>query len=430
MKPPASLSRAFNVRDVQALAHRALPAPILHYIEGGADDEWTMRRNSQVFDEWALAQSTLVDVSTIKTSTDLLGFRSSLPLILSPTGMSQLFHSGGEMAVARAAAAAGIPYGLSTMATTSMEKVSASGAMRYFQLYLFRDRGLTKALLEEAAAHGYGAIALTTDTNVAGNRERDLRTGMVMPPRFTPKSLLSFAMHPRWSLGALGNRSFQLANIVGHVGDIARSGTSVIDYVNTQFDASASWKDLEWLRSQWSGTLVVKGAMLPSDCRNAADCGADAIMVSNHGGRQLDGTGSPVDYLPAIRDKVGTRIQLIIDGGIRRGTHVLKAIALGADGCSIGRPYLYGLAAGGETGVARVLAILRGEIERDMALMGRTRIADIKSDDVRHLSSFRPATAAPTGNPNSNLPSGDFNDKLDERRDRIRNRRVSDDPFC
>jgi L-lactate dehydrogenase (cytochrome) len=386
----SALSRTYNIADVRRLAQRALPAPILHYIEGGADDEWTLGRNSAAFDDWALAQSTLVDVTSIDTRTDLLGFQSSLPIMLSPTGMSQLFHATGEISVARAARAADIPYGLSTMATTSIETIATTGAMRYFQLYMFRDRGLTSALLERAAAAGYGALCLTTDTMVAGNRERDRRTGMVMPPRFGLGSLVSFAMHPRWSLGALRNRSFQLANVVDHVGDLG-SGTSVIDYVNRQFDRSASWKDLEWLRGQWPGKLVVKGAMMPADCLNAVDCGADAIMVSNHGGRQLDGTGAPIDYLPAIRDRIQDRAQLIVDGGVRRGTHVLKAIALGANGCSIGRPYLYGLAAGGEAGVAHVLSLFRAEIERDMALMGRTRIADITRADIHHLSDFYPS---------------------------------------
>lgn len=384
-----ALDKAFNIADLQALAARALPRPIREYLEGGADDEWTLARNSDVFDEWVLAQHVMVDVGAVDAGTDLLGFRSAMPLMLSPTGMSQLFHAAGETAVARAAAAAGVPYGLSTMATTSIEAVAATGANRYFQLYLFRDRGLTKALLERAAANGYGALCLTVDTAIAGNRERDLKSGMIMPPRFTLGSLMSFAAHPRWSLGALRNRSFQLANVVDHVGDIARGGTSVIDYVNAQFDRSATWKDVEWLRSQWAGKLVIKGAIMPGDCASAVACGADAIMVSNHGGRQLDRAASPIDTLPAIRDRIQAGAQLIVDGGIRRGTDVLKAIALGADGCSIGRPYLYGLAAGGEAGVARVLSIFQREIERDMGLMGRTRLADIGADDIDHLSQFR-----------------------------------------
>jgi L-lactate dehydrogenase (cytochrome) len=296
--------RAHNIADMQRLARRALPLPIREYLEGGSDDEWTLARNSRAFDDWTLSQHTLVDVSRIDASTGLLGFNAAMPVMLSPTGMSQLFHASGEMAVARAAAAAHIPYGLSTMATTSIESVAASGAMRYFQLYLFRDRGLTKALLERAASHGYGALCLTTDTAIAGNRERDLKTGMVMPPRFKLGSLMSFAAHPRWSIGALRNREFRLANVAGHVGDIAPGGTNIIDYVNKQFDRTATWKDLEWLRSEWRGKLVIKGAATPGDCMNAIKCGADAVMVSNHGGRQLDGTAAPVDYLPAIRDQV------------------------------------------------------------------------------------------------------------------------------
>jgi len=388
MTMPRHLRRAYNVADVRRLAERALPAPIWHYLEGGADDERTQARNTAAFDEWALAPNTLQDVSQIDTRTALLGMPASMPLILSPTGMSQLFHASGEISVARAAAKADVPYGLSTMATTSIETVASSGAARYFQLYLFRDRGLTEALLERAAAHGYTAVALTTDTNIAGNRERDLRTGMVLPPRFGFGSLLSFAVHPRWALGALRNRSFQLANIVQYASNLDPSGVSVIDYVNRQFDRSASWRDLDWLRARWSGKLVVKGAMTPSDCEAAANSGTDAIMISNHGGRQLDGTGAPIDYLPAIRDRVQDRAQLIVDGGIRRGTHVLKALALGADGCSIGRPYVYGLAAGGQAGVERVLSIFRSEIERGMALIGRSRVSDITERDIQHLSEF------------------------------------------
>lgn len=384
----SALSRAFNVAEVQALANRALPLPIRHYLEGGADDEWTLARNSNVFGEWALAQRTLVDVTSVDTSCDLIGYRSAMPLMLSPTGMSQLFHATGERSVAQAAKQAAIPYGLSTMATTSIEAIAAIDGMRYFQLYLFRDRGLTRALLERAAANGFGALCLTVDTSIAGNRERDLRSGMVIPPRFSLGSLLSLAAHPRWCLGALRNRSFQLANVMAHVGDISREGTSVIDYVNAQFDRSATWRDLEWLRGEWQGPLVVKGMTMPDDCRLAVDCGADAIMVSNHGGRQLDSTGAPLDYLPAIRDRIQDDAQLIIDGGVRRGTDILKAVALGANGCSIGRPYLYGLAAGGEAGVARVLSIFKAELERDLALMGRTRISDVSAADISHLSAF------------------------------------------
>lgn len=376
----ASLAKAFNVADMQALAARALPLPIREYLEGGADDEWTLARNRGVFDEWVLAQHTMVDVTGVDPGADLIGFRSAMPLMLSPTGMSQLFHASGETAVARAAAAAGVPYGLSTMATTSIETVAATGADRYFQLYLFRDRGLTKALLERAAANGYGALCLTVDTAIAGNRERDLKSGMIMPPRFTLGSLMSFVAHPRWSFGALRNRSFQLANVVDHVGDIGRGGTSVIDYVNAQFDRSATWKDVEWLRSQWAGKLVIKGAIMPGDCASAVACGGDAIMVSNHGGRQLDTAIATIDALPAIADAVDGRVELLIDGGVRRGTDIVKAIALGAKAVCVGRPVLWGLAVAGQQGVEHVLALLREELDLAMALCGAPTVEAMTRD--------------------------------------------------
>lgn len=376
------LNRVRNVADMRVLGCAALPSPIRHYMEGGADDEWTLARNRAAFDDWRLMPKGLVDVSDIDTSAEIFGVKTSLPLILSPTGMSQLFHPSGEISVARAAAAEGLLYGLSTMATTSIETVATSGAQRYFQLYIFKDRGLTTALLERAWASGYVALCVTADTIVAGNRERDLKTGMVMPPRFGLKSLASFAMHPRWSIGTVRRVAFELANVVDHVGALGTSGTNVIDYINKQFDRSASWADLEWLRGQWPGKLVVKGLMDPGDCARAIAAGADGIMISNHGGRQLDGCPAPLDVLPAVRDRIGDAGQLIVDGGVRRGTHVLKALALGADACSIGRPYLYGLAAGGEAGVRRVLALLRAEIERGMALLGRTRVGDVTRADL------------------------------------------------
>lgn len=381
------LSKALNIDDLQKLANRALPSPIRNYLEGGADDEWTMARNRAAFDDYVLSPRALVDVSNIDTSTEIFGTRSALPLILSPTGMSQLFHATGEVSVARAARDAGLLYGLSTMATTSIEDVAKIAPNRYFQLYLFKDLGLTKALLERAWANGYVALALTTDTKVGGNRERDIRTGMTMPPKFGLGSLVSFALHPEWSLGALRHPNFELANVVDQVGQLPK-GTRLADYINTQFDRSATWKGLEWLRANWPGKLAVKGVMAPDDCLTAVECGADAIMLSNHGGRQLDGVAAPVDVLPAARDRIGRRAQLIVDGGVRRGVHVVKALALGADACSIGRPYLYGLAAGGEAGVRRALEIFRSEIERGMALLGRSDIGSISTGDVQRLQAL------------------------------------------
>jgi len=386
----------FNVKNMQKLAKRKLPLPICDYLEGAADDERTLERNTQAFDDWALVPRSLVDVSQTDLTTSLFGRPTSLPLILSPTGMSRLFHAQGEMAVARAAAAENVIYGLSTMATTSIESVAQANGDRYFQLYLFRDRNLTAAMLERAWASGYAGLCLTTDTVVSGNRERDLRTGMTIPPRFSLGSLASFVAHPRWAIGTLTGGPFQLANVIEHVGDLAPGGINVIDYVNQQFDRTASWKDVEWLRTRWPGKLIVKGLMAPEDCELAVASGADAIMISNHGGRQLEGGAAPLDYLPAIRDRLQDRAQLIVDGGVRRGTHILKALALGADACSIGRPYLYGLAAGGEAGVRRIISLLRAEVARDMALVGKTKISQINVDDVRHLSDFarRPVRSA------------------------------------
>lgn len=383
-----AVSKALNIADVQRLANQVLPRPIRDYLEGGADREWTLQRNLSAFNDWVISHRSLVDVSKIDPSTNVIGLPSAIPVILSPTGMSQLFHASGEAAVARAAARAGVPYGLSTMATTSIEVVAEIGGARYFQLYLFRDRGLTRALLERAAASGYRALCLTVDTAVSGNRERDLRSGMIMPPRFNLRSMASIAMHPRWSLSALRNRKFELANVHEHVGNIAPNGTNVIDYVNAQFDRSATWEDLEWLRSEWPGQLVLKGVVHPDDCKNAVQCGVDAIMISNHGGRQLDGIGSALDYLPGVRDRIQDSAQLVVDGGVRRGTDVLKALALGADGCSIGRPYLYGLAAAGQAGVAKVLEIFRTEIERGMALMGCQTISQLGPAHIDRLGTL------------------------------------------
>jgi L-lactate dehydrogenase (cytochrome) len=373
---------AHNIADLERRAAKRLPAPIWHYLKGGADDEWTAARNSSAFDRYALVPDVLIDVARIDPSVQLLGHRYPLPLLLSPTGMSQLFHPDGEMAVARAAATHEILYSLSTMATATIEDVATVGGPRMFQLYCFRDRGLTLELLSRAQAAGYAAICLTVDTPLAGNRERDIATGMTLPPRFTLRSLLQFAAHPRWVLPKLFGRPFDLANVTRYAPSVSQRRTGVMEYVNSQMDRSIGWKDLEWLRSNWTGALVVKGVLSAADARRAAELGCEGVMISNHGGRQLDGTASPIEQLTSIRDAVGDSLSLILDGGVRRGTHVLKAIALGATACAIGRPYLFGLAAGGEQGVTRAIEIFREEIERGMALMGCTSIEML---DRRHL---------------------------------------------
>jgi L-lactate dehydrogenase (cytochrome) len=381
--PRRSTIAARNIADLELRAARRLPAPIWHYLQGGADDEWTVARNTSAFERYALVPDVLIDVTHIDASVQLLGHRYPLPVLLSPTGMSQLFHADGEMAVARAAAAHQILYSLSTMATATIEDVATAGGPRMFQLYCFRDRGLTLELLSRAQAAGYVAICLTVDTPLAGNRERDITTGMTLPPRFTLRSLLDFAAHPRWVLPKLFGKPFDLANVTRYAPSVSRRRTGIMEYVNSQMDRSIGWKDLEWLRANWQGPLVVKGVLSATDARRAAGLGCEGVMISNHGGRQLDGAISPIEQLASIRDAVGDSLSLILDGGVRRGTHVLKAIALGATACAIGRPYLFGLAAGGERGVTRAIEIFREEIERGMALMGCTSLEMLGRRHVR-----------------------------------------------
>lgn len=372
-----------NVAEFRLAAKARLPRPLFDYIDGGADDEHTLLRNSAAFGRWLFNPSALTDVSRIDTSTRLFGTKIAVPLILSPTGMSRLFHIDKERAVARAAARAGIFYGLSTMATTSLEDIAEiSAGPKLFQIYIFRDRGLTREFVVRCRRAHYQALCLTVDTPMAGNRERDRRSGMVMPPRFGLAGLASFASRPRWTFDYLRSPDFSLANVANRVDALGGGSMGLIDYVNSQFDRSVTWKDAEWLAREWGGHFVVKGVLSVADAVRARDIGASAIMISNHGGRQLDDVAAPVEMLPAIRDAVGNDIELIVDGGIRRGSDIVKAICLGANACSIGRPYLYGLAAIGQAGVSAVLDIFTAELERTMTLLGRTSIAKLTRDAI------------------------------------------------
>ena len=384
---PRRLDRCNNIADLRHLARRKLPAPMFHYIDGGSDDEWTLRNNTSAFDDYELLPSYLVDIANIDTSTTVLGRRIEVPFFLSPTGMSRLFHHDKEPAVARAAAKFGTYYTLSTMGTTKLEDIAqcVSGP-KMFQIYILKDRELTREFVERCKAANYDALCLTVDTPLAGNRERDKVTGMVMPPRFGLASLTSFAMHPSWSVRLLTHPGFELANVIHRVDALATSSMSLIDYVNSQFDRTVTWKDVEWLASQWERPLVIKGLQSVSDAKHALDVGVTAIMVSNHGGRQLEGAPAPIDCVEPIREAVGDALELIVDGGIRRGTHIIKALALGANACSIGRPYLYGLASGGQAGVEHALSILKSELERSMALLGCATIAQL---DGAHIMARR-----------------------------------------
>ena len=382
MFPRNDIGQAFNIGDLRRMARRRLPRPIFEFLDGGADDEVTLRRNTAAFQDYALVPDTLNDVSTIDLSTSLLGQRIEWPVMLSPAGAARLFHCDGELAVARAAARSGTFFALSTMSNTSLEDVAAeTTAPKLFQLYIFRDRGVTRELIARCKAACYHALCLTVDTPLGGNRERDRANGLSMPPRLTLRSWLSFAARPSWSLDAARRLDFAIANFEG----AARNpplGLSAVQYVNSLFDRSVQWKDVAWLAEIWGGPLVIKGVLSVGDAMRAADSGASAIMVSNHGGRQLDAACAPFDRIAPIRDAVGDRLQIILDGGIRRGTHILKALARGADACSIGRPYLFGLSAAGEAGVDHALQILRSELERDMALLGCSRLNQIRPDHI------------------------------------------------
>ena len=379
-----SLAKHFNLMDFRAGAKRRLPAPLFHYIDGGADDEWSLVNNTKAFERYQLLPSYLSDISKVDLSTRVLGVQMSMPVFCAPTGMTRLFHHGKEFAVARAAARAGIMYTLSTLSTASLEDVAgATTGPKMFQIYILKDRELTKEFVQRCKSAGYDALCLTVDTALAGNRERDKRTGMMMPPRLTLSSLASFAAHPHWAAHFLMNPDFKLANVVHRVDAIGGGSMGLIDYVNSQFDRTVNWDDAAWLIEQWGGPFAIKGLQTAEDAKRAVDIGASAIMISNHGGRQLDSAPAPIDCVAPMRDAVGDAIELIVDGGVRRGTHVLKALALGANACSFGRPYLYGLAAHGEAGVDRVLQLMREELERSIALMGCSSVSQLR---LQHLS--------------------------------------------
>ncbi len=380
------LSKCYGIEDFRRLAREKLPAPLFHYMDGGAEDEVTLSHNQSAFSGLALQPLFLRDVSVVETSCDVLGQTIKWPVVLAPTGMSRLFHRDGELAVARAATNAGTMYSLSTLSTFSIEDVGAvSSGPKMFQIYLHKDRGLTREFIQRCKEAGYTSLCLTVDMVRAGNRERDLRTGMTMPPKFTWGSLFSFALHAEWSLQHLMSPPLELSNVVHRVAEGSTSAMSVIDYINGQIDSTVTWDDAAKIIEEWGGPFAIKGLLSPSDAVRAADAGASAVMISNHGGRQLDYSPAPIQCLPAFRDAVGERLELIVDGGVRRGTDVLKALALGASACSIGRPYLFGLAAGGEAGVARVLEQLKSEVERDLALLGCTSLDQIGPQHVMDL---------------------------------------------
>ena len=379
------LQQAYNVDDVRELARRRLPRFIFDYLDGGADDEYTRGENAKSFAALSLMQRVLVDVTSVDTSTTLLGMPTSVPFILSSTGASRFYHSRGELAAARAAAVAQVLYGTTSSAMFSLEDVAGAGeGPRFFQVYVLKDRSITGEYVRRCKAAGYGAMFLTVDCATHGNRERDLRNRISVPPKATPRILWQLAKRPGWTLDYLMNPGWRFPNIEGYVDDSTRDDFgSVLEWFADQLDKSFTWDDAAALCSDWGGPFVIKGITTVADARLAADIGATGIVISNHGGRQLDHAPTTLEVLPEIVDAVGEGVEVLVDSGFRRGTDIIKALALGARGVLIGKAYLYGLGAGGEAGVARVIDILTGELERNMTLMGVRSIAEITSDCIR-----------------------------------------------
>jgi L-lactate dehydrogenase (cytochrome) len=371
------LARGVSVADLRTMARRRLPQGVFDYVDGGAEDERTLAANVEAYARTTFRPRVLRDVGVVDPSTTLLGRPLPLPLVLAPTGFTRIVDPEGELAVARAAADAGLPYTLSTLSTRSIEEVAAAGGTLWFQVYVWRDRGLVKEMVDRAADAGYRALVLTVDTAVLGRRERDLRRGFTLPPQIGPRTLIDGAVHPAWTWAFVRAEPIRFANVAGRdVGD-GTTAVSLADYINTQFDPALSWHDVEWLRSQWDGPLVVKGVQTVEDARDAAEAGVDAVALSNHGGRQLDGAPATLDLVAPVADAVGDRVEIICDGGVRRGSDIVKAVALGARACMAGRAYLYGLAVGGQRGVTHVLRLLDADVRRTMALVGVRSVADL-----------------------------------------------------
>ena len=380
------IERCYNIAELRKLAKRNMPAPMFHYIDGAADDEWTLRRNTGAFDGVEFLPRALVDVSTIDMSTTLFGRKIDWPFFCAPTALQRLFHHEGEGGTARAAHASGTIFSLSSVSSTNIEDASKlSPGPKVFQVYMFRDRGLSREFVQRARDSGYVALQLTVDVTVSGNRERDIVTGMTVPPKLALMSLIDIAMKPKWVYKHLTTPKIEVANIAHRPPPGSDKLGGIIQFLNAQIDRSITWKDAEWMIKEWGGPFAIKGIMRGEDAKRAADIGASAVMVSNHGGRQLDFSPAPFDVLKEVVDAVGDRLEVILDGGVRRGTHILKALALGARACSAGRPHLYGLGAGGEAGVHQALKILKTELARDMALLGCPNVRAIDPSFVRRV---------------------------------------------
>ena len=376
-----SLQRCFNIGDLRKLARRKLPRMVFDYIDGGADDEITLRENSNRFKEYKLLWDSLCDVSTISTETTLLGSKTQLPFFICPTATSRLFNpAAGERAVASAAHKAGMIYSMSTLATTTAEDIATiNPGPKWFQIYVWKDRGLVREMFARAKEAGFTAAVLTVDLPVAGNRERDNYNDFTIPPRVTMRTATQALACPSYLWKLWTTPKVRPENVAHSVPDI---GTGMMQFLNTQLDQTMTWKDASWMLDAWDGQFAIKGVTTVADAKRCIELGASGIWVSNHGGRQLDTSPATIDVLEPIVQAVGNRADIILDGGIRRGTDIVKALALGAKGVGIGRPYLYGLAAGGEAGVTRAIEILTSELRRTLALLGCNDLSALRRNMV------------------------------------------------
>jgi L-lactate dehydrogenase (cytochrome) len=377
------LPDCYNFHDFRALAKRRLPGPIFNYIDGAADDETTLRRNTAGFERCDLVPNVLRGVEAVDLSVSVMGQKLALPFYCSPTALQRLFHHQGERAVAAAASKYGTMFGVSSLGTVSLEELrKAYKTPQVYQFYFHKDRGLNRAMLERAKEAGVDVMMLTVDSITGGNRERDLRTGFSIPFKLTLAGMMQFAIRPGWGVNYVTHEKFKLPQLDEHV-DMSGGAMSIGRYFTEMLDPSMNWNDVAEMVKHWSGQFCLKGIMSPEDAKHAVDIGCTGIVVSNHGGRQLDGSRAAFDQLAEIVDAVGGRIDVMMDGGIQRGTHVLKALSLGAKAVGVGRYYLFALAAAGQAGVERALSLMRAEIERDMKLMGYTSIAQLSRGNLR-----------------------------------------------
>ena len=387
-----------SVHDLRRIARRRLPSGIFDYIDGGAGDERSLRENLDAYASLAFQPRVLAGLETIETGTTVLGRPIAFPLVLAPTGLTRIAHPDGELAVARAASRAGIPYALSTLSATSIEDVAReSDGSLWFQVYVWRDRGLVAELIARAESARYEAIVLTVDTPVLGRRERDIRHGLSLPPTIGLETVVDGMLHPGWTWSFLRSDPIRFANIVGSSVDEGRDAVVLAEFTMRQFDHRLSWRDVEWLRSIWPRALVLKGIQTVEDAVLAADAGVDAVILSNHGGRQLDDAPTPLSLVAPVTDALGGRVEVICDGGIRRGSDIVKALALGARACMAGRAYLYGLAAAGEQGVDLALDLIASELRSTMALVGAASPDDLHRGLVRARPGSASAPAARGG---------------------------------